>query len=49
MREYAGPELAEDFKSADWAEVFDVTEFSCFGQWDKPALFPEIQYMLGGP
>ena len=49
VREDASPEFAEDFEKTDGAEVFDVAEFSCFGQWDKPSLFPEVRYMLGGP
>ena len=49
VRKNVCPELAKDFEKADWAEVFNVTEFSRFGQWDEPALFPEIRYMLGWP
>ena len=47
--ENACPELAENFQEADGPQVFDVGEFGCFGQWDEPALFPEVGDMLGGP
>ena len=39
----------EDFKEAYGPEVFNAVEFSCFGQWDEPALFPIFRYVLSWP
>ena len=47
--EYACPELAENFQETDGPQVFDVGEFSCFGQRDELALDPEVWDVLGGP
>jgi hypothetical protein len=48
MSEYAGPELAEDFKKADGSKVFDAGELICFEEWDKPPLFPVVEWRLLG-
>ena len=49
VREYACPEIAENFKEADGPKVFHVGEFCSFGQRDELALFPEVRDVLGGP
>ena len=47
--EYACPELAKNFQKADRPQVFNFGKFGRLGQWDEPALFPEVWDMLGGP
>ena len=49
MSEYAGSELAENFKEADGPKVFYVDEFFSFGQRNEPALFLVVRNVLGGP